>query len=281
MKPTIRWVVALKPEANPLIERFGLRHVRESPDLFPVYRSVDGKNELVISGPGKVSSAAATSFLAANGDADSVAGWINFGIAGGGNGDYGKAFLAAKVKDRSTGLSWYPPSVVDRKSMLPRIGVETIDRPSEEYCDDGTLFEMEASGFYPVALRATTAEICQVIKIVSDDSTHPMKEVSKSQVEELCSVALQQLDPWLDGFREIVAEEASRTADPSGFEEWTSRLRFSETQSHRLRRLLRQWQSLSGECEIAPRFTTAETCSAQTMLDALETKIRGMTTTDL
>lgn len=281
MSHCLRWVVALKPEATPLIERFGLRHCREAPDLFPVYRSRDGEMELVVSGPGKVASAAATSFLAAKGDAAAVSAWINFGIAGSGADDYGAAYLAGKVTDRASGQSWFPPSVVPRKSALPRIGIETVERPTDTYPDDGTLVEMEASGFYSVALRTTTAELCQVVKVVSDDRTHPMASISKGQVRDICTAALDRIDIWLEAFREIVREESARTAEPVGFAEWTGRLRYSETQRHRLRRLLRQWNSLNGTAGIAPRFTETETQNAQKMLDAFEVKIRGVSVPEI
>lgn len=277
MDSRLCWVVALKPEATPLIERFGLRHVRESSDLFPVYRSKDGTTELVVSGPGKIASAAATAYLAAKGETNAVVAWINFGIAGSGADDYGTTYLAGKVKDRATGQAWYPPAVTSRKTDPPRRGIDTVDSPTDLYPEDGTLLEMEASGFLPVALRVSTAELCQVVKIVSDDANHPMTEVSKSQVRDLCAAAIETVDPWLDAFRVVLREEMERAADPSGFAEWTGTLRFSETQRHRLRRLLRHWNSLNGASGVPPQFTSAEMRNAQTMLDALERKLRGVT----
>ncbi len=34
---------------------------------------------------------------------------------------------------------------------------------------------MEASGFYPMALRVSTVEFSQVVKVVSDDPDHPVE----------------------------------------------------------------------------------------------------------
>jgi len=276
MKSCIRWVVALKPEAVPVIEKFGLRHSRESPDMFPVYRSAGGDVELVISGPGKVAAAAATAFLAARGEPDTIAGWINFGIAGSGSDDYGTVYLAGKIRDVTTGQSWYPPAIVDRKTEPPRSGIDTVSQPSDQYPDDGTLLEMEAAGFFPIALRASSVELCQVIKIVSDDANHSIADVIKTQVTELCSAALQQIEPWLNAFRSLVGEQAERNADPPGYGEWIEKMRFTETQRHRLRRLLRHWHNLNGGFDVSPQFTAVEVTGAQKMLDAFETKLKGL-----
>ena len=277
MKSCIRWVVALKPEAVPVIERFGLRHSRESPDLFPVYRSADGDVELVISGPGKVAVAAATAFLAARGEPGMTSAWINFGIAGSGSDDYGAVYLAGKISDVSTGQSWYPPAVVDRKTEPARTRIDTVAQPSDQYPNDGALLEMEAAGFYPIALKASSAELCQVIKVVSDDANHSINDINKEQVTELCSSALKQIEPWLAAFQGVLGEEGVRTQEPPGYSEWIEKMRFTETQRHRLRRLLRHWHNLNGEISASPQFTSVEILSAQKMLDAFEMKLRGVT----
>ena len=58
----ICWVIALAPEANPIIDLFDLRLFSNELD-FPVYVNQENGHALVISGIGKTKAAAATTYL--------------------------------------------------------------------------------------------------------------------------------------------------------------------------------------------------------------------------
>ena len=252
MESRICWVVALRPEAQVLIERFRLSSAISSGGGFPMYRSKDGSVELVVSGPGKTSSAAAAGYLAGrNWNDGRTSGWINFGIAGSGGDDYGRLFLANCVSSEAGSESWYPPAVWTMKNSLQRRRILTVDEPTLDYPSDGTLVEMEAAGFYPTVLRAGTSELCQVLKVVSDDPSHAMANIDKAKVIRLCHGALDQGEDWLTAFRELLEEEAMENAEPEAFQKLLSELRFSVTQQHQLRRLLQQLVALGYEENIA------------------------------
>ncbi|MEQ1840546.1 MAG: hypothetical protein ABL994_09055, partial [Verrucomicrobiales bacterium] len=178
MKPILCWVVALRPEADPLISRMGLKSFDGPGKLFPLYRSRDGRTYLTISGIGRVNAGAATAYLAASLPEDGMAGWINFGIAGSGNVAYGETFLASRIVEEGTGRAWYPGVVLPLPVGVTRAEVTTVDKPTETYPSRG-LVEMEASGFYQTALRVSTVEFCQVVKVVSDDPDHPVAGIDK------------------------------------------------------------------------------------------------------
>lgn len=248
MESRICWVVALRPEAQVLIERFRLAPTISSGGGFPVYCSEDGSVELVVSGPGKTSSAAAAGYLAGrNWNDGRTGGWINFGIAGSGGDDYGKLFLGNCVSSEAGSENWYPPAVWTMKTSLERRRILTVDEPTLDYPSDGTLVEMEAAGFYPTVLRAGTSEFCQVLKVVSDDPSHAMATIDKAKVIGLCHGALDQAKDWLTAFRDLLEEEAMRNAEPGAFQKLLSELRFSATQQHQLRRLLQQLLALGYE----------------------------------
>jgi len=66
----LNFVVALKAEANPLIEHFNLKH--EPNNYFPVFSS--GETSLIVSGIGRNLASAATAWLAASKPASTVPG---------------------------------------------------------------------------------------------------------------------------------------------------------------------------------------------------------------
>ncbi len=265
MESCISWVVALRPEAQALIERFRLAPVSTMGGGFPTYRSEDETMELVVSGPGRTSSAAAAGYLAGrNCDNGKTRGWINFGIAGSGGEDYGKLFLGNCISSVAWVENWYPPAVWTKQADLERRRILTVDEPTRDYPDDGTLVEMEAAGFYPTVLRMGTSELCQVLKVVSDDPDHAMESIDKPKVIGLCHDALDQAKNWLTAFRELLEEEAMKNAEPDAFQELLSELRFSVTQQHQLRRLLQQLVALGFEGKIvASSWKDGKSCLSE------------------
>lgn len=240
----LNWVVALRPEARAVIDRFSLKPFREG-GLFPMYASRDGTMRLVISGPGKSHAAAATAALAsAEDEFDAISrGWLNFGIAGSGELCVGEAFLAGKVTEEASGNVWYPVATWSKKHDLPRRSVTTVSRPTEDYPPDGVLIEMEAAGYYPIALRDSTVELCQVLKVVSDDPEHPIEKIDKAFATRLCEGALNKSESWIGSFLDLGREDSARLVDPPGYSEMISDIHFTVTQSHQLRRLLQQWHA--------------------------------------
>lgn len=272
MHGRVQWVVALKPEADPVIRRFGLRSLASRSRLFPVYESEDGSVRLVVSGLGKVNAAAATAWLAGVGEERGAAAeaWINFGVAGCGSPDMGRVFLGSRIRDGAAGRSWYPASPWPGTIDPPRREIRTVDAPVTDYGDASCLFEMEAAGFYPVALRSSTIELCQVIKVVSDDPENPVGEVTPGSVRSICERALEDIEPWWNGFLGIVREEAERLSDPDGFGEWLSAGHFTATQRGRLRRLLQERQALDPSGSAAPPDPGATGGKGAILLAALE-----------
>lgn len=151
-----------------------------------------------------------------------------------------------------------------------------MDRPEMEGVEGDSLIEMEASGFYSIATRIATSELCQVIKVVSDDPDHSVREIRKEGVEELCSSALEQIDPWLEAFRDLAAHRENRALPPPGFEEWRECARFSVTQVHQLRRLLQQWNALAGGTGPGPEAPRRGELSPRACLARLQEDLRTL-----
>ena len=107
----ICYVIALAAEARPLLDRWKFTQLESAP--FPLYYCEQQNYFLVVSGMGKVRSAAATSYLASKiiplrTQATPPAIWINFGTCGHHNYPLGQGLLVHKIIDISNGNNYYP-----------------------------------------------------------------------------------------------------------------------------------------------------------------------------
>ncbi|MFQ5351318.1 MAG: hypothetical protein ACE5EG_12825, partial [Thermoanaerobaculia bacterium] len=181
----IRLVVALPAEARPLIRRFGLEWVDDGE--LTVWRAE--RISLVVSGVGRKAAVAAVATLAA-GEGPRECAWLNVGIAGHRTLAVGEVVLAHKVVDAGGGRAWYPPLVFE-----PPCGtatVTTVDRPETGYPKE-TVYEMEAAGFCSAAARFSSAELIQVVKVISDNAAAPPERLTARRVEELIEGATETI----------------------------------------------------------------------------------------
>lgn len=247
---SVHFVTALPSEAKPLIEHFHLTLAPEA-GFYKIYESPGIR--LVISGVGKVRSAAATEFLytAAKAAAssrpltDSAQNrnviWLNVGLAGHRDFEIGKAVLAHKITDRSTGESRYPPLLF--KAPCATASLLTVDRPETRFSEPFA-YEMEASGFYEAAARFSTAELVHSFKIISDNcATGP--KVSASAAERLIGNHLPTVENLLQSLRSLSRNLPARFRIEGEFRRITKRWHFTVTERYRLRRLLGRLKTLA------------------------------------
>ena len=125
------WVCALHCEAKPVIDYYRLKKSHDD-SAFDLYR---GDNMVcIISGTGKVASAAACAWIAASHNEATSFAWINLGTAGCADHEIGAPFLLNQVIDADTGQRYYPVPCID--SMLPGCACLTLSLPSEDYRDE-------------------------------------------------------------------------------------------------------------------------------------------------
>ena len=240
----LRFVVALEAEARPLIEHYRLEHDGQA-SAFKIYRRTAGDDAtLVVSGIGKVASAAATSYLhlAAGGEVDAV--WLNVGIAGHGTRPIGEAVLAHRVVDRASGRAWYPPLVF--KPPCATDQVNTVDRPERELSTPGA-FEMEASGFIATAQRFASAELVHCLKIVSDGPSTDLESLTPRAAQRLVATHLSTVEAIAEACRPLARELRQLDAEPPELQDCLERWHFTVTEQRELRRLLRRWRTLVPE----------------------------------
>jgi hypothetical protein len=234
----INLVVALPAEARPLIAHYKLTD-KTTIGAFRIYRQAG--MSLIISGPGKIAAAAATALLAgANTPGEQVA-WLNIGIAGHASHATGQGLLAHRITDRATGKSWYPPQLFDLAT--PTTSLVTVDAPENNY-PRNVAYDMEASGYYAVATRFSTAELVHCFKVVSDNREQSAITVTAESCAQLVSRKLDEIDLLLDALAAPVHDLNDWQAAPAGLEQLSSQWHFTVSQQHQLAELARRWKVL-------------------------------------
>jgi hypothetical protein len=234
----LRFVVALQAEAHPLVARFGMAAVSESP--FPVYRGEEAW--LIVSGHGKAASAAATAYLHLIAGGALGRAWLNAGLGGHGQRRLGEGVLAHKISDAASGASWYPQLVID--SPGPTVPVLSVERVEDEYAPPW-VYESEAAGFFPTACRFSVAELVHVYKVISDNPDATLsRRMSSRAVEALIASNLDRIEGFARGLADLARELEALAAEPPGYPEALERWSFSAVQQNRLRRLLRRLAAL-------------------------------------
>ena len=249
----LRLVVAVHPEARPLVDRYRLR--RDSDSRFPVY---DGELELddtrhavslIVSGVGKAAAAAATGYLAASRPA-AMAVWLNVGIAGHRDQSIGAAYAVHRIRDAGAQRNFFPSLVGCRMDSRP---LTTVDRPERDF-DSEELYDMEGSAFYEAALNFSPTELIQCLKIVSDNRLNPADGLTKESITGLVSDRLEELDALAVDLTRLARSASAQIHEPAHVESFVNRWHFSRTQRLRLHHLLRRAELLLEETLDAEQF---------------------------
>ena len=226
------WVCALHCEAKPVIDSYRLKKSHDD-NAFDLYRG-DGML-CIISGVGKIASAAACAWVAARYQQEASIAWINLGTAGSAQQEIGTAFLLNQVIDADSGQRHYPAPCAD--STLPGYACLTLSQPSDNYRQD-YLFDMEASGFMYSSLRFSSAELTQCIKIVSDNEIRQTGK-DRQQVSDLIQQNIESIERLANALIALNNEISGLAIPADSWRQLTSLAHFSQTQKNRLRVLWR------------------------------------------
>ncbi len=226
-------VVALPAEARPFISFYSLKKSSQR-HPFPIYFNADKTIYLIVSGIGKVKSAAAVVYL--NDVANAC--YLNVGIAGCGGQAVGELFLVNKIIDAATQRAFFPSASL----MLGhgRLSLTTYDQPQTSYVDEG-MVDMEGAGFFEAASLLVSQEQCQVIKVISDNVEHSIESISKDFVESLLVDKIADIDLVVQQLLSLSEKELGFCADQVDVEAFRRQWHFSQYQLHQLRELLRRW----------------------------------------
>ncbi len=196
----INLLLALPPEAKPLIRHFALQ--RRQPDgEFPLY--VSQEICLCLSGPGRDAMQQAIKFLLQH-QSSPASGWINVGIAGHSTLDRGRCLLIDSVIEPSTGERWGLNSLT--LEGVSRSQLHCVSQPESSYTQN-TAYDMESTGFTAALREADLLHRGQILKIVSDNPRQPSSEINGKMVANL----IEESIPILSQLMEQLLSDAAST----------------------------------------------------------------------
>ena len=182
----IHLVVALPAEADPIVERLGLRREASARDL-RLFASESVR--LLVSGVGRAAAAEGVRQLRSRTAADDPL-WINVGVAAHRSLEIGQLVVVTRVVDVGSGRSWKLSGVETQR--LPQASAATVDRPQRELRDD-RLYEMEAAGFAEAVLETATERRAACLKVVSDRGADSPGALTGQEVRALMARNAERL----------------------------------------------------------------------------------------
>jgi len=230
---------ALPCEAKPLIAHFKLKKVTTI-SHFAIYTR--DSMTLTVSGLGKSAMAAAVAYTLASFPTEALAVLVNVGIAGHKTQARGTLFAAEKIIDEETQSRYYPQLMAGLS--CPTQTIRTVAKAQLEYSTEA-LYEMEASAFYETAVRFTSSELIQCLKVISDNEQQSVEQITPAQVSEWIAAQIPSISECLQQLQALAAQV--ETVVLEDYQTIMQHWRFSHNQQLQLKRLLSQWQILSSE----------------------------------
>ncbi|MGZ8192912.1 MAG: hypothetical protein ACXWTW_05135 [Methylobacter sp.] len=254
---------ALPCEAKPLVEHFGLKKAT-CVQPFAVYFNHDIC--LTVTGPGKSAMAAGVAFTQALFSPFENPVLINIGIAGHKDHPLGGLFLIDKISDFDSKRNYYPPLVF--KPPCPTAGIQTASRPQLNY-DQQPLYDMEASAFYETAVRFSTGELIQCLKVISDNELSPAENIQPKEVSSLIAAHVSAIKALLAELCRLA--ELITTPEPELFEPFVRRYHFTANEQLQLKKRLARWEALTPHHK--PEFGDVRLQSGKEVLRWLDQQI--------
>ena len=263
----ICWVIALEPEAKPLIDLFDLHPLSNNLN-FPVYINPKGGYALVISGIGSSKAAAAATYLKMLFNVQRYVAWINIGIAGFYEEPIGQLFQAIKVYDTARKTSYFPGFRLSK--IVKCQTLHTVAQPETKY-SEAVLFDMEASGFCEIASMFSCNELVFVLKIVSDTPKSPVSLVSREAITQLIYQNKNKLREIISRIEKLVNDEKKRLHVPEEVYQYFERYHFTQSNRYRFLQAYKKWKSAFPDGKLAR--TLAAGNSASELISNLESEL--------
>ena len=268
-KNSIRWVIALKEEAQVILDYYKLKPINEK-TIYPIYKNEEETHWLIICGIGRDNAAASTAYLYAYSNASNYTSWINIGIAGSGKGNYGDLYLVDKISTYQRKKSTYPSTLP--KATLPKMHLFTSDIPISDYSFH-ELIDMEGSAFFDIASKLTSKEFICLMKVISDGPNNKINKITKSKIYDLIKQNILKIIEVISYYERLSQVELQIREKPKLFYEIKSKWHFSVTQSHRLETLLRRVEVFCNNNDIVERIKNCET--SVSVIKVLNSKIKN------
>jgi hypothetical protein len=257
-KNSVRWVIALIPEAIPIIHALRLKKISGKLP-FPIYIDDEGEHWLTVSGLGQANIANATSFLFKKSGADKTSVWINVGIAGSKTFDLGELVFIDKVTSNISGKSLYPYSIPNLK-IENRSELITVNSPERVFGSDG-VYDMEGFSFFEVTSKLSSNELILILKIVSDGPDSDLSKIDKDKISILIEKKIPALLKILPTLFSISQKLKDQMLPPKNFEDICKIRKFTFSQRVTLKKLLNQWHARKASKSLIKNISVLKTAS--------------------
>ena len=263
---SIRWVVALKVEAEIILDEYNMNFDPEF-TLFQVFRNFEKTRWLILSGVGRHNSAAATTYLYMISKASRSTCWINLGIAGSGKGHYGDLCLVNKISNNDSSNT-YPATMP--KVTFHKMNLFTTDVPLTDYTLH-ELIDMEGSAFYDITNKLSGREFICLMKVISDGPNNDIEDLNKFKIRELINLNIANIKTIVSYYEKLSMDQYQIIQQPKILSEILSQWHFSVSQKHRLENLIKRINTLSKDEEITKLIKDCK--NSRSVITNLEEKI--------
>jgi nucleoside phosphorylase len=263
---SIRWVVALKAEAEMILDEFNMNFDPEF-TLFKVFRNFEKTRWLILSGIGRHNSAAATTYLYMISKASRSTSWINLGVAGSGKGHYGDLCLVNKISNNGFSNT-YPASMP--KASFHKMNLFTTDVPLTDYTLH-ELIDMEGSAFFDITNKLSGREFICLMKVISDGPNNNIEDLNKFKIRELIKLNIANIKTIVSYYEKLSMDQYQIIQQPKILSKILSQWHFSVSQKHRLENLIKRINILSKDEEITKLIKDCK--NSRSVITILEEKI--------
>ena len=263
---SIRWVVALKVEAEIILDEYNMNFDPEF-TLFQVFRNFDKTRWLILSGVGRHNSAAATTYLYMISKASRSTCWINLGIAGSGKGHYGDLCLVNKISNNDSSNT-YPATMP--KVTFHKMNLFTSDVPLTDYTLH-ELIDMEGSAFYDITNKLSGREFICLMKVISDGPNNDIEDLNKFKIRELINLNIANIKTIVSYYEKLSMDQYQIIQQPKILSKILSQWHFSVSQKHQLENLIKRINTLSKDEEIIKLIKDCK--NSRSVITNLEAKI--------
>ena len=263
---SIRWVVALKVEAEIILDEYNMNFDPEF-TLFQVFRNFEKTRWLILSGIGRHNSAAATTYLYMISKASRSTCWINLGIAGSGKGHYGDLCLVNKISNNDSSNT-YPATMP--KVTFHKMNLFTTDVPLTDYTLH-ELIDMEGSAFYDITNKLSGREFICLMKVISDGPNNDIEDLNKFKIRELINLNIANIKTIVSYYEKLSMDQYQIIQQPKILSEILSQWHFSVSQKHQLENLIKRINTLSKDEEIIKLIKDCK--NSRSVITILEEKI--------
>lgn len=230
-------VCALACEAKPMIDLLRLQKINHAP-YARFCGDLDGRPvNLLISGVGAENMLSAINWLQEIEVCDNNA-WLNIGIAGHQNLDLGQLVLVHCVSDPESTRRHYPPLVVSYDGVSrPLI---SYNKPCTDY-PQSALVDMEGSAFFTAALRSSSPELVQSLKVVSDNQLRDPEQLTAQGISDLIFAHAPAISKFASHLFDLSSTSFSTLPASPGVDH----LHLSVSHRHQVERLLHKLRVLN------------------------------------